>query len=726
MIWRILFAICFFSCTIFLSDNCKANNVSDSLLQKFETFPLDEQLDSLVEKTSELSISNDLVESNKIAKFLLINYKNQLSHSVICKLNGTLGQNYFFMALFDSAQIYLRKCISTCTLIQDSSKLFKANLRYANTMERSGKFDSAILYLEQSRSYLSDTTDHENYGSWFNSYGITLTEMGNHTTALMMYQKSVQQYRILKDYKRIGILQNNIGLLLKENDDNELAEEYYRKSISNSRKAEHYTQLAKTYANYATHLTSIEKFDSAEYYYRQAIKIHDKSGSKYSYANVWLNFGDHWLAKGELDSARRYLKLCKDTSEKYRIYQGIFHSNRSLGDLAFANKEYEKSLGHYYVAIQLAQSFDLKRREGTVMQKLAKTHKSLGNLDSALIYLEGHYAIRDSIENVSNQEKFKNLNLQHENELKKEENKALVSLNNKSESLIRQKNIFLFVILSTLVLISGLLLNYVNLSKKFKSSNEQLMAHQDDLDRKNSELNSLNNDLQDALGIKDKLLSVISHDLRSPINNLTGMLRLLQDGAIERKEFNSIIKNLESNLINFSKFSDNILYWVKSQNSGFVIDKKPINIPELIQENISLYERDIELKNIEVKLNAEAGDLEVVADRESINIVIRNLISNAIKFNPEGGCLCLDLVRENNELKFKVRDKGEGMPQELINALTRKDAIKSTLGTKNERGLGLGLTLCNDFLELNNSKLVIESELGKGSEFSFKLPLVMS
>ncbi|MCU0447560.1 MAG: ATP-binding protein [Microscillaceae bacterium] len=225
----------------------------------------------------------------------------------------------------------------------------------------------------------------------------------------------------------------------------------------------------------------------------------------------------------------------------------------------------------------------------------------------------------------------------------------------------------------------------------------------------------------DLNNLKDRLLSIISHDFRSPLNSLQGMLNLLQGQMISEEELRELSAKILERVKLISVFLDNLLNWAKSQMEGSTVNRTRWNLTEIILNKIQLYQAQAEQKNIQLYYQF-AQDCWVYADVNMIELVLRNLLSNALKFSPEQARIDLKTqIIVGNFVMVSVQDTGLGIAPDKINRLFGAENI-STLGTHNEPGTGLGLLLCKDFVEKNGGSIWVESSKGQGSCFHFTIP----
>jgi signal transduction histidine kinase len=230
------------------------------------------------------------------------------------------------------------------------------------------------------------------------------------------------------------------------------------------------------------------------------------------------------------------------------------------------------------------------------------------------------------------------------------------------------------------------------------------------------------NELMTANTVKDRLLSVVSHDIKSPLNSLRGILQMYNAKVITKDEFDHFSRHLEDDLNTTTILVENILYWTASQLKGIELREESFDLNTLIEENIRLFKTVAGSKSISLTYNTPKNTI-ITSDRNIVNLVVRNLISNAIKFSFEGGTIQILTERLNNEILIRVKDTGMGMDMATLKALSEPEKAVSRMGTRDEKGTGLGISLCKEYLEKAGGELHIESVKGQGSTFTIKLPL---
>ena len=264
----------------------------------------------------------------------------------------------------------------------------------------------------------------------------------------------------------------------------------------------------------------------------------------------------------------------------------------------------------------------------------------------------------------------------------------------------KENNLYQFGILAT--------------NKELQEKNEKIENQKREIEQKAAELSELNS-------LKNKLFSVISHDLKTPMYALRNLFRSMQQQNMSGKEIKAIIPDVVTDLNYTTGLMENLLHWVKNQMHSASISPGELDLTEITGEAIQVHQLQAATKKVAI-VNELEGPVIVYADKDMVTLVIRNLLSNAIKFTPEKGAIRIRLKNESSHCRVSIIDNGIGMDPETLKKI-QDNSYYSTQGTARERGTGLGLMLSRDFLSKNGGELSIESEPGRGSVFSFTLPL---
>lgn len=271
--------------------------------------------------------------------------------------------------------------------------------------------------------------------------------------------------------------------------------------------------------------------------------------------------------------------------------------------------------------------------------------------------------------------------------------------------------------------IKGVLKALVGRLRDMNIAEEQLASQNHEIVRQKEELEKQKKELLELNATKDKFFSIIAHDLRSPISTLISLSEVLHTDLdlLTQEQIHEILSSLHDLSKNYLKLLDNLLQWSRIQTGRMVPSPENIDMVSLIGEVTGIYKASAFEKQVDL-INTATGTFTAYADKNMVRTILRNLLSNAIKYTPAHGNVEVGIKEGDRWVETYVKDSGIGMSPLMVEKLFHLDQTFSTAGTANEKGTGLGLILCKEFVEKNGGKIVIESERGNGSLFRFTLP----
>jgi signal transduction histidine kinase len=233
----------------------------------------------------------------------------------------------------------------------------------------------------------------------------------------------------------------------------------------------------------------------------------------------------------------------------------------------------------------------------------------------------------------------------------------------------------------------------------------------------NKQLEKLNTD-------KDRFISILGHDLKSPFNNILGFSEILTDeiNSLNKDEIEDIAKNINKSARITNNLLEDILMWARTQQGSIPFKPQNLSLSATCENILEILNPNAKAKNITINYST-ADHINVFADNDMLNTVLRNLVSNAIKFTDNGGAININAIENSGNVTISVSDNGIGIAPDDLTKLFDISQILSTTGTAKETGTGLGLLLCKEFVEKHGGKIWVESEVGKGSDFKFTLPI---
>jgi two-component system sensor histidine kinase/response regulator len=264
-------------------------------------------------------------------------------------------------------------------------------------------------------------------------------------------------------------------------------------------------------------------------------------------------------------------------------------------------------------------------------------------------------------------------------------------------------------------------LSILNKNDELSEKNDKIAEQKDVIAEKVQILEKQAKGLRESNSVKNKLFSIISHDLKAPIFAIRNILQTAREQKYTAKKVKDMVPAIMSDLTYTTSLIENLLQWAKCQMQENTVRPQKLDLVKLINETVHLLHLQAEAKRITLEQKMELP-VFAFADRDMIWLVIRNLLSNAIKFTPENGHIIIGAYESSSCVEVYVQDSGQGIAREDLVKIN-KSIFYTTKGTQDENGTGLGLMLCKEFLAKNEGNMMIESEVGKGSTFSFTLPL---
>jgi len=531
---------------------------------------------------------------------------------------------------------------------------------------------------------------------------------GDYAKALIGYLEGIDLAKIYGDSLMLSIMYENIANLYISQKDYDQALEFYKevKKINQDLGNEIYS--AETMSNIASLYAEMGQLDYAMYNANSSIMVFEKHEIM------------DWLAFAYEVKGKTYLK---ESNFKWAIYwfnqSEMLHKNldddRGRIDLFNGMAEayfglQEDSISERYALEAFEVSEKLQFMEGK--QKCAKTlykiHKNKKDFAASLEYHELFQKLSDTLSRNENKKSLTLLKTKMEHEKQKRD-----WIVENQKQLAQQRN---YVIASLTILLIFVVITFlVRRSEKIqKNLNTELKGKTTDLEKTERELRDINQ-------TKDKLFSIIGHDLRGPIGAFQGLLKLFKEGDIGQSEFMEYIPKLRHDIDHISFTLNNLLTWGHTQMNGAVTKPSVVGLGSMVKDSLHLLSEIAENKSIKLVSQVPANTM-VWSDSDQIDIVIRNLISNALKFTPENGMVTISAQEKSEYWQVSIRDTGIGMDEKTIEKIFAVNSNHTTYGTNNEKGTGLGLSLCKEMVEKNGGTIWVESLIRKGSTFHFTVP----
>ncbi len=619
---------------------------------------------------------------------------------------------------------------------------------------RRNKFDTALKYYLEALHIYEGTNSKKSQCRVLLSVADIYDRIGNRALAIECYDKCINICRTINNLKTEGLALVDVGGIYADQSNFPEAITYYINALKAFEKLKSNEDISMTMVNIATVYSGMGNYKKAKEYIDQGLAINGVSDKEVLFSNYvnsgvaycqmqdytdafkaynkaiaiadaigdirWKNLclgniADAYYKTGNDDSALAiYTRLLKEDDQADTII--IETGKQTIGAILVKRGKVQEGITLLQEALNMAQIKQLKQSIFETARDLSDAYERLHDYQHALLYHKLYYNYYDSLYNEKTNKRI--LQTQFDYELGKKESQ--ITLLNKDKEIQqskseRQKLIMLALVGGLVLLIIISVLLYRN-SLHEKRSRKKILRQKEEIQKQAQKLEELNR-------FKDKTFSVLSHDLRGPLGSVTSTVQMLDQDILSPEEFSELKPEVNRQLKSLNTLLDNLLQWARHYIQGHThANPAQVNLLLAARDTIELLNDIAETKGIGINNNIP-DNIEVLCDPEQLQIIIRNIVMNAVKFTPNNGCITLNAIAVEDSVNLSISDTGVGMLPEQINKLFTSTAETTTYGTDGEKGIGLGLLLCYEFVKANNGSITVTSEKGKGTTFNVQLPL---
>ncbi len=633
------------------------------------------------------------------------------------------GHANWFKGKFTEAQQNFDEAIVIYKYLNDYKGLSNCYTVYGRMYNLLANYKLALMYSNLALDISKQLKNELDIAVCIKNIGVIYYSEGQLTTALDYYYKALfidlkvhSDHAAAANYNDIAIILQNMELYPK-------AMEYYKTALRMFQKAKDLNGVGTVYENIGELLIAQKKYDEAIGYLSKSIGIAIQQDDKDGMSSVYTDMGLCYANKNQIYLAISYLNKSLEIGSKYKIVYNEAYALIGFATVYNMQKDYANAYKYAKEGEELANKLgNLQVRSNAALQ-LNKSLAGLGKFDQAYKMLRQYNDLMDSLNNNESIQKLTSYNLelnfatkQHQLAQQQKEKDILYVQKIEQQRLINA--IFLSIILGMIaisVVYYRQKLKQQKINAMLEDKNKEVLQQKTNLDEQAHKLNDLN-------VLKDRLISVLAHDLRAPLSTLRGLFSLLQDSSISHEEMLEMIPGVLKKLEYTSDFLDTLLFWINSQMDNFENSAKNFHVKDIVAYETENYREQAFLKGINLIDNVP-DDVIASADPNSIRIVLRNLITNAIKFSGENDVVEISAYRlDDQNHVITVKDTGTGMSDEQLSKLF-KSKVNSKAGTNNESGTGMGMLFCKDLVEKCSGKIWVTSTPGLGTEFSFTVPV---
>jgi signal transduction histidine kinase len=649
--------------------------------------------------------------------------KKDASDSVRVRQLGNLANAYVFIDN-QKAREYGRQSMELADQTSDNGLKAWTYQNLSLLYSLGGDFTTALKFETSSLKYSILNKDSISIGLSYSNIGNDYHELGEYDEA---YFYLTQSYRILKrvaknqtDSLYMNIALHNVGRVFKELGQYDFALTHFKFSQRVSEELGDKEGRAYSFDEIGDVKLRMKQYDSALFYLTKALwetrklmREDAQSNVKELHPKVLHKIAKTYLRKGNYDLAMAYYDSARHVHHLTNNEFGIAEVQLGQGSVYMMQNKYDDAIRLIEGALVKATALNARVLEQSCYTHLSELWEKKGDFKKSLLYYKQFKVLQDSLFSQEMQQKLFRDQVRFETQSKDEQIEALTQMEEFQKLEIRKQEFIRNILVVMMALTAILLFTVYRSGQRRRRINALLLQHQEDMEKRSEELEQLNQ-------VKDKFFSIISHDLRSPINALAGLLDLLEKDAIKPEELPMAMRELRTRFNHTRTLLNNLLDWTLLQMDKLSLSPAKIDLHKLVDENMEML-RALQGKSITM-INNLPRHAFAYADSNTVNLVIRNLITNALKFTNDGGEIMVTGELSGGRWTISVHDNGIGIPAEHQAKLFDKVNPYSTRGTANEKGTGLGLILCKEFVEKNGGKIWVESEEGKGSTFSFSIP----
>lgn len=532
---------------------------------------------------------------------------------------------------------------------------------------RKGDFTAAFEYSTKALKWNDSIQNLPALAASFRCMASVYNSQGNTNKSIELFLKDLALHTQLNDQKSIGRALNNLSFT------------FFRGKM----------------------------MDSALYYTNKALVFNLQLKDDYLIAFAYRNAGDLSEARKLLDSAKYYFNLSVQYAVKIKSVQLQLTALYRIGRLLNSEFKYKESISFLEKALQLGNLMGAKSETALIYNLLATAYEGIGDYKEAYLVQKKFSQLNDSLYQERSRSKLAEMQAKFEAEKKQSEINQLKKEKEQEIENNQKKTILNFSLMITMLVVIVLLINIWR-KNKYKTATNLLLQSQ-------------KVELEETLLLKDKVFSIVSHDLRSPIASLNAVLPMLDPDSLDHETYHQLKLNLTKQVQNLNYVLDNLLIWSRSRMKGVETPElKEINLYKQASISLGLLKGLADQKEITIQNQINTG-VSIKADPQHFDIIIRNILLNAIKFTHEKGQINLFSKIENDQLAICIEDNGVGMNPEQINRLFQLKTHFTTPGTQKEKGTGLGLLICAEYAAANNWEIKVESQMGKGTIFTIIL-----
>lgn len=585
--------------------------------------------------------------------------------------------------------------------------------------------DSAFLYGRAALAFAGRTGYRRGESESWRMLGNTYEMIGDYVNMLSSYQHSLDIAERIGDISLIARVNINFALFYKQQEEYGKAQRLMERVQELYRRGGDTTDAAFIANNQADIALREGKYEEALQYAQRALEGGRAGKDEINTAMYNNEVGRILAARGDYKGAlSRYLESLAFFRQR-NVLIGMTETKSLVSQVYLQLNDLPQALRYAAEALKEAQLIRRKPEIQVSARVMANIYQAKGDYPNALRYFKLYKDYSDSLYNDESSKELLARAAQYDFDKQTMRLREAQAIKDAAyEARLRRATLLVTVTVVVIALLS--LLAFVLLWRRAvnRKMNQVLLEKNEKIEEQKEELEHQAVQLLLSNQQKDKLFTIVAHDLRGPLNSLKVLMNFMKEKKISESEARVMLNELRLNVDHSSELVSNLLIWASSQLNGAVIVPVVLDLNELVRGVLELFAQQAKEKNVLLQMEMSPA-LIGYADKDMAQVVIRNLVSNAIKFSSSGGVVTVNGCRKAAEIEIVVTDNGIGMREDALERIRRKESFTS-YGTNREKGTGLGILLCHEFAEANKGRFFVESEWGKGSRCYFTIPAAPS
>ena len=598
---------------------------------------------------------------------------------IFCELSKTYWQSSYDTSLLMAIHAH------TLALKLENKQLIARSLNMTgNAYYLMGDFTNSMDHYMRALAIREELGDSNSIASSYNNIGAVYLQMKDHKKSLYYLKRAKIIFEALHNEVRLFSIMNNIGALYKENANYDTAYQYLTEAYEIAQRIRDEDKVSIALTNLGETTLSMGLLSQSLDYQKKALEISRKLGNKAMMATIYTNLGKTYLE-----------------TKNYQLAFDAFHKSLDLSKEVNSLPDLRENY-HY-----LSEYYDIRRdhKQALYYYRLYASTKDSINSQEAMIRIK-------EMESLSQAQ-----SLQQEIELLRKDNEI------SNLKATRLKNTIFFLAAVSLMIILVFVVYYQK--NRLKRETTKLLEEKNkQLEKANLKLQNSEKHLKELNSTKDKFFSIIGHDLRNPLNALLGFSELISGNSRDytSEEIQRYSKIINEAAKNIHLLIENLLEWSRSQSGNIDYNPEKTDLMPMVTEIFKVFDIHADKKGVNM-VSEIPEDVFVNADRNLLSTILRNLINNAVKYTSSGGQVRVYCEQNKSEITISVEDSGVGMSENQLKNLFMLDSNVTMPGTSEEKGTGLGLILCREFVDMHKGKIWATSTPKEGSTFSFTLPI---